>query len=84
VRDGHALDGGDNLDMLGHANGWVDRDRDLYRQCSSPSPDRYHGHRRIQTVVRDIGPSVGWPTLTKTNYVEWAAVMRIQLQVRHM
>jgi hypothetical protein len=25
-----------------------------------------------------------WPTLTKTNYIEWAAVMRIQLQVRHM
>jgi hypothetical protein len=25
-----------------------------------------------------------WPTLTKTNYVEWAAVMRVRLQVRHM
>jgi hypothetical protein len=24
------------------------------------------------------------PTLTKTNYVEWAVVMRIRLQVRHM
>jgi len=41
----------------------------------------YHG---IQAVVRDAGPSGGWPTLTKTNYVEWAAVMRVRLQVRHM
>lgn len=24
------------------------------------------------------------PTFTKTNYVEWAVVMRIRLQVRHM
>jgi hypothetical protein len=37
-----------------------------------------------QTIVRDIGPGGGWPTLTKTNYVEWAAVMRVRLQVRHM
>jgi hypothetical protein len=35
-------------------------------------------------VVRDVGPGVGWPTLTKTNYVEWATIMRIRLQVRHM
>jgi hypothetical protein len=38
----------------------------------------------VRTVVRDVGPGVGWPTLTKTNYVEWAAIMRIRLQVRHM
>jgi hypothetical protein len=25
-----------------------------------------------------------WPTVTKTNYVEWAAVMRVRLQVWHM
>jgi hypothetical protein len=37
-----------------------------------------------QAIVRDIGPDGGWPTLTKTNYVEWAAVMRVRLQVRHM
>jgi hypothetical protein len=37
-----------------------------------------------QAIVRDIGPGGGWPTLTKTNYVEWAAVMRVRLQVRHM
>jgi hypothetical protein len=38
----------------------------------------------IQAIVRDVGPSGGWPTLTKTNYVEWATVMRVRLQVRHM
>jgi hypothetical protein len=29
-------------------------------------------------------PGGGWPTLTKINYVEWAAVMRVWFQVRHM
>jgi hypothetical protein len=66
-------------DRHGRAGGWVDRDRGLYRQCGSPSPDRYHGHRGIQAVVRDIGNGVGCPTLTKANYVEWATVMRIRL-----
>src|SRR4051812_47716469 len=50
-------------------SGWDDQDRGLYG---------------VRTVVREVGPGVGWPTLTKTNYVEWAAVMRIRLQVRHM
>jgi hypothetical protein len=27
----------------------------------------------------DVGPGGGWPTLNKTIYVEWAAVMRIWL-----
>ena len=53
----------------GGGGGWLDQDRGLYG---------------VRTVVRDVGPGVGWPTLTKTNYVEWAAVMRIRLQVRHM
>ena len=48
------------------------------------SPDLYHGYHGLQAVVRDIGPGGGWPTLTKTNYVEWAAVMRVKLLVRHM
>jgi hypothetical protein len=38
----------------------------------------------IQAIVRGVGPGGGWSTLTKTNYVEWAAVMRVRLQVRHM
>jgi hypothetical protein len=46
--------------------------------------DVTHGHHEIQTIVRDVGPGVGWPNLTKTNYVEWGTVMRIWLQVRHM
>jgi hypothetical protein len=62
----------------------VDGDRGLYRRRDSPSPDQYHGRRMAQAIVRDIGPGGGWPTLTKTNYVEWAAVMRVRLQVRHM
>ncbi|KAK1686113.1 hypothetical protein QYE76_046961 [Lolium multiflorum] len=49
--------------------GWDDQDRGLYG---------------VRTVVRDVGPGVGWPTLTKSNYVEWAAIMKIRLQVRHM
>jgi hypothetical protein len=68
----------------GHGDGWINGDHDLYRRRDSPSPDRYHDHRRIQTIVTDVGPSDGWPTLTKTNYVEWATVMRIRLQVWHM
>jgi hypothetical protein len=68
----------------GRAGGWVDGDRGLYRWRGPPSPDRYHGHHGIQAIVRDVGPGGGWPTLTKTNYVEWAAVMRVRLQVRHM
>jgi hypothetical protein len=53
-------------------------------QRRSPSPDKYHGHHGIQAIIRDVGPDGGWPTLIKINYVEWAAVMRIRLQVRHM
>ena len=49
--------------------GWDDQDWGLYG---------------VRTVVREVGPGAGWPTLTKTNYVEWAAVMRIRLQVQHM
>ncbi|KAM0873258.1 hypothetical protein ACQ4PT_038185 [Festuca glaucescens] len=52
-----------------HGGGWDDQDRGLYG---------------VRTVVRDVGPGAGWPTLTKPNCVEWAAVMKIRLQVRHM
>jgi hypothetical protein len=81
---GRAPDGGGSLDRRGRAGGWVDGDRGLYRRRSSPSPGRYHGHHGIQAIVRDVGPGGGWPTLTKINYVEWATVMRVRLQVRHM
>jgi hypothetical protein len=84
ARGGRAPDGGGSPDRRGRAGGWVDEDRGLYRRRGSPSPDKYHGHRGIQAIVKDVGPDCGWPTLTKTNYVEWAAVMRVRLQVRHM
>jgi pyruvate/2-oxoglutarate dehydrogenase complex dihydrolipoamide acyltransferase (E2) component len=71
ARGARVLNDGGSPDRHGRAGG-------------SPSPDRYHGHHGIQAIVRDVGPSGGWPTLTKTNYVEWAAVMRVRLQVRHM
>jgi hypothetical protein len=81
ARGGRIPDGGGSPNRHGRAGGWVDGDRGLYRRRGSPSLDRYHG---IQAIVRDVGPDGGWPTLTKTNYVEWAAVMRVRLQVRHM
>jgi pyruvate/2-oxoglutarate dehydrogenase complex dihydrolipoamide acyltransferase (E2) component len=84
ARGGRVPDRGGSPDRRGRAGGWVDEDCGLYRQRGSPSPDRYHGHHGIQAIVRDVGPGGGWPTLTKTNYVEWAAVMRVRLQVRHM
>jgi hypothetical protein len=84
ARGGRVPDGGGNPDRRGRVSGWVDGDRDLYRQRGSPYADRYHGHHGIQAIVRDVGPGGGWPTLTKTNYVEWVAVMRVRLQVRHM
>jgi hypothetical protein len=79
ARSDHALDGGGIPDRRGCADDWVDGDRGLYRRRGSPSPDRYHGHHGIQAIVMDVGPRGGWPTLTKTNYVEWAAVMRVRL-----
>jgi hypothetical protein len=84
ARGGRVPDGGGSPDRRGRADGWVDGDCGLYRRRGSPSPDKYHGHHRIQDIVRDVGPGGGWPTLTKTNYVEWAAMMRVRLQVRHM
>jgi hypothetical protein len=35
-----------------------------------------------ETIVRDggSGGSTSWPTLTKTNYTEWAILMRVKLQ----
>jgi hypothetical protein len=84
ARGGRALDGGGSPDRRRRASGWVNGNRGLYRRRGSPSPDMYHGHHGIQAIVRDVGPDSGWSTLTKTNYAEWAAMMRIRLQMRHM
>src|SRR6266508_1774833 len=82
-RGGSSPDGRGRAGGAPGGSGWVNGDRGLYRRRGSPSPDWYHGHRGIQAIVRDAGPGGGWPTLTKTNYVEWAAVMKVRLQVRH-
>jgi hypothetical protein len=76
---GHAPDDGGSPDRRGRTDGWVDGDWGLYRRRGSPSQDRYHGHHGILAIVRDVGPGGGWPTLTKTSYVEWAAVMGVWL-----
>jgi hypothetical protein len=83
-RGGRVPDDGGSPDRRGRADSWVDGYRGLYRRRGSPSSDRYYGHYGIQAIVRDVGLHGGWPTLTKTNYVEWAAVMRVRLQVWHM
>jgi hypothetical protein len=84
ARYGRAPDGGGSPERRGRAGGWVDGDRGLYIWHGSPSQDRYLGHHGIQAIVRDVGPDGGWSTLTKANYVEWATVMRVQLQMRHI
>jgi hypothetical protein len=77
-------DGSGSPARRGRTDSWVDGDHSLYRRRASPSLDRYPGHHGIQAIVRDVGPDGGWPTLTKTNYVEWVTVMRVRLQVRHI
>jgi hypothetical protein len=38
----------------------------------------------VREIVRESGGGSGvvvsWPTLTKTNYTEWAILMRVKLQ----
>jgi hypothetical protein len=59
------------------------------RQSPSPtdsSAGGSSGHDQglvIHCSIREIGNS-GCPILTKTNYIEWSAVMRIMLQGRHL
>jgi hypothetical protein len=59
ARGGRVPDGGGSPDWRGRVGGWVDGDRGLYRRRGSPSPDSYHGHHGIQTIVRDISPGGG-------------------------
>jgi hypothetical protein len=33
-----------------------------------------------ETIVREGGSGTSWPTLTKSNYTEWAILMRVKLQ----
>jgi len=38
----------------------------------------------IQTVYKDSGASSTWPMLNKTNYHEWASIMKLKLQARQL
>jgi hypothetical protein len=37
-----------------------------------------------ERVYRESSGSAQYPTLTRTNYAEWAMVMRVQLQAAHL
>ena len=61
------------------------------RQTRSPDrdQDRRRGRARgrspvIQTVYKDSGASSTWPMLNKTNYHEWASIMKLKLQARQL
>jgi hypothetical protein len=36
----------------------------------------------IQRVIREVGGGSTYPTLTKTNYSDWALMMKVKLKVR--
>jgi hypothetical protein len=67
ARGGRALDCGGCPDRRGRAGGWVDGDCGLYRQRGSHSPDRYHGHHGIQTIVRTLVPVLPSPRPTTSS-----------------
>jgi len=38
----------------------------------------------VERVIRETGSSGNWSQLTKTNYNEWALLMKLKLQARHL
>ncbi|XP_066392138.1 uncharacterized protein [Miscanthus floridulus] len=38
----------------------------------------------LHRTVKELGNNAGWPMLTRTNYTDWAALMRVMLQGRHL
>ena len=62
----------------------------MRRQSRSSDPDcrRGCGDRGrspvIQAVYKDSGGSTTWPMLSKTNYHEWASIMKLKLQARQL
>jgi hypothetical protein len=50
------------------------------------SPSRRGGGEMVvhECVVRESTGSAQYPTLTRSNYAEWAMVMRVQLQAQHL
>lgn len=51
--------------------------------CASGSSGGDHG-LVIHRVVKDGGDPVNYPLLTKTNYNDWALLMKIKLQARNL
>src|SRR5438128_1714460 len=52
------------------------------RRCRSSA--RHHGREVVvrERIIREGGGSAQYPVLTHTNYVDWAIIMRIQLQAQ--
>src|SRR6266542_1821243 len=48
------------------------------------SPARCHRHEVVvhERIIREGGGSVQYPVLTRTNYADWAIIMRVQLQAQ--
>jgi hypothetical protein len=36
----------------------------------------------VQQVIREVGGGSSYPTLTKTNYSDWALLMKVKLKAR--
>jgi hypothetical protein len=36
----------------------------------------------VQRVIREVSARSGYPTLTKTNYLDWALLMKVNLRAR--
>jgi hypothetical protein len=53
------------------------------RGCSPPRRART-GHVVMECVVERAAPVSNFPILSKTNYADWAAVMRVMLQAREL
>src|SRR5438105_12485890 len=48
------------------------------------SPARCHGREVVarERVIREGGGGAQYPVLTRTNYADWAIIMRVQLQAQ--
>src|SRR5438128_11416241 len=48
------------------------------------SPVRRHGREVVvrERVIREGGGGAQYPVLTRTNYADWAIIMRVQLQAQ--
>jgi hypothetical protein len=40
------------------------------------------GGGAVQRVIREVGGGSSYPTLTKTNYSDWALLMKVKLKAR--